>query len=75
MKYYPEQLDAISDLCKALTDWMKNNPEAGLYFGEKIGLRSLDDPEEVVGYLNDEIGGSFSFWPARGHGSGSKETC
>jgi hypothetical protein len=65
MNYYPEQLDALSDLCKALSDWMKNNPDAGFYFGQRISLRSLDDPGEVVGYLTDEAG-SFSFWPAGG---------
>jgi hypothetical protein len=74
MNYYPEQLDAISDLCRVLSDWVKNNPDAGFYFGQRIGLRSLDDPAEVVGYLTDETGGSFSFWPARGYGDESQAT-
>jgi len=66
MNYYPEQMDAISELCKLLNDWEKKHTETYFYFGKGITLYSQDSDDEVFGYLRDEIGAAWSFTPAGG---------
>lgn len=51
---YPQQLDGISQMCKALDAI----PEIEVVFG-RIEVRTPHG--ELLGYLVDEVGGSFSF--------------
>lgn len=57
---YPEQLRQIADMCEAL-DKIDGVGSGPLRF--KQGIQITDEYGEVFGYLGDEIGGVWGFWP------------
>lgn len=54
MQLYPEQMVAIAKMCEALNAV----PESEVQFG-RIEVKT--EHGELLGYLVDEVGGSFSF--------------
>lgn len=63
MNYYPEHLDAASELCKLLTDWHRKHTGTDLFVGEDIMIYTTDSAAPV-GRIVLESGESFSFTPA-----------
>jgi hypothetical protein len=62
MNYYPEQLQYIANACFALNKLEEGSPKnQEVYIGE---VTILDSDNNVIGHLKDEIGGSYSFFPA-----------
>lgn len=66
MNYYPEQLAAVTDLCKVLDEWEKRHEGAPVYFYVKDVVLYVEGGEqgEVFGRVEDEDGIGWSFEPA-----------
>jgi len=64
MNYYPEQMRRIADLCEALNK--VDGPDAGdtVVFAQRLPVVHPDEPNVILGYLIDEIGGAWSFEPS-----------
>jgi hypothetical protein len=67
VNYYPDQLRGIAAMCEALNkaDGL-DSPDCGVVFAQKLPLVHPDEPNVILGYLIDEIGGSWSFEPNGG---------
>lgn len=67
MNYYPEQLRWLADLCEALNAFEKVDGEKDTHMMLQQGIKIVDpqNPDFVFGTLVDEIGGEWSFLPAK----------
>jgi hypothetical protein len=65
VNYYPEQLRRIAAMCEGLNkaDGLETEGE-GAVLSPRIKVVHPEAPDEVLGYLVDEIGGAWSFEPA-----------
>lgn len=68
MNYYPEQLRWLADLCEVLNEFDKTHPDdLNCRMLIESGVKIIDPgaPDFVFGTLVDEIGGVWSFLPAK----------
>lgn len=65
MNYYPEQLEAIVNILKGLNEISKSNEGNSYMLQNHIKL--VDSDGFVLGTFGDEIGGSWSFFPAESY--------
>jgi hypothetical protein len=67
MNLYPEQLRRIANFCAGLNEVdPPDAPEtAGVTLMLRNGIAVIDEDGNVYGYLADEIGGAWAFWPAK----------
>ena len=64
MSLYPEQLRRIADLCEVLNKVDDVPPQSpDLVLQQRIAVVDAMAPEDVYGYLVDEVGGAWSFEP------------
>jgi hypothetical protein len=61
MEYYPDQLVHIAKLCEALNAIDRESGDSLVTLKNKIEV--VDGDDSTLGFLVDEIGGSWSFLP------------
>jgi hypothetical protein len=62
---YPQQMRRIADMLDALNkiDGPSVPETEGITLMLKNGIPVVDEHGHVYGYLGDEVGGSWCFWP------------
>lgn len=64
---YPDQLRRIANLCDGLDkiDGVSVPETSGVTLQFQQGIKVVDEHGDVYGYLGDEVGGSWAFFPQR----------
>jgi hypothetical protein len=66
VNYYPEHMDQIAKLCRALNDFDDADPGDGMGLTLRNRIPVEDNDGVLFGHLVDEIGGAWSFEPVIG---------